>query len=172
MRQRPPSRRGFYAGPISRLVAFAADIAALWGIFLLTTWGIAMAINLITGHTLTIHRSRWYLIVALVVWGFVYFAYQWTLGGQSLGMALVGIRVSNLQGGAITRRQAAIRTLVLPVSFALLGLGFLGLVFGRQRRAIHDVAAGTTVVIAWDAAVGRLPWLRGFNDDAETTPAA
>lgn len=170
MRRRPPSRRGFYAGPVSRLLAVAADVAALWGIFLAVTWAIAMAITLATGNTLTIHRGRWYLIVALFTWGFVYFAYQWALGGQTLGMALAGIRVTNLEGGPITRRQAVLRTLVLPVGVAFLGLGLAGLFLGRQRRGLHDLVAGTTVVIDWDAAVGRLPWLR--REEAEAEPGA
>lgn len=171
MRQRGASRRGFYAGPVSRLVAFAADIAALWGIFLLATGGIALAITLATGNQLTVHRTRWYLIVALLIWGFTYFAYQWALGGQTLGMALVGIRVTTLDGGPITRRQASLRTLALPITVATLGIGFCGLLLGRQRRALHDVVAGTTVLIAWDAAVGRLPWLRGQGEEAAAADA-
>jgi uncharacterized RDD family membrane protein YckC len=42
---------------------------------------------------------------------------------------------------------------VLPFSFVL-GLGFVGLVFGRRRRALHDVAAGTIVVSDY---VSRVP---------------
>jgi uncharacterized RDD family membrane protein YckC len=49
-----------------------------------------------------------------------------------------------------------VRTLAFPLSFLLLGLGFLGILFGRDRRALHDVIAGTAVVYAWDAREARL----------------
>ena len=48
------------------------------------------------------------------------------------------------------------RTLVFPLSFLLLGLGFIGNLFGRDRRALHDSIAGTAVVYAWDARMARL----------------
>jgi uncharacterized RDD family membrane protein YckC len=43
------------------------------------------------------------------------------------------------------------RTLGLPLSFLLLGLGFAGILLGGQCRALHDVIAGTAVVYSWDA---------------------
>jgi len=46
--------------------------------------------------------------------------------------------------------------LAFPLSFLLLGLGFVGIVIGRERRALHDVIAGTTVVYDWDARSARL----------------
>ncbi|MEI7745964.1 MAG: RDD family protein [Actinomycetota bacterium] len=160
-RQQEQSRRGHYAGPLSRLVAFALDIGALWGIFVLATASINFALVLVTGHQFALQRTRWYLVVALAIWGFVYFAYQFALGGKTLGMALMGLRVASLDGADITRRQAILRTLCLPISLLPFGLGFLGLIFGRQRRGLHDLAASTTVLINWDAEVGRLTWLRG-----------
>jgi uncharacterized RDD family membrane protein YckC len=33
-----------------------------------------------------------------------------------------------------------------PLSVALFGLGFLGILFHTQRRALHDLIAGTAVV--------------------------
>jgi hypothetical protein len=56
-------------------------------------------------------------------------------------------------------RQAVVRTLALPLSFLLLGLGFLGIVLGDKRRALHDVIAGTAVIYSWDARAARLRFL-------------
>ena len=47
-------RQGNYAGAASRLVAFAADIGALWGLYLLGQTLISWAWRLITGHTYTL----------------------------------------------------------------------------------------------------------------------
>ena len=52
-----------------------------------------------------------------------------------------------------------VRTLAFPLSFLLLGLGLTGILFQRDRRALHDVIAGTAVVYAWDARAARLRFL-------------
>jgi hypothetical protein len=46
-----------------------------------------------------------------------------------------------------------------PLSFLLFGLGFLGILIQRERRALHDLIAGTAVVCAWDARAARLRFL-------------
>ena len=56
-----------------------------------------------------------------MIWEFVYFAYQWTLSGKTLGMAVLGIRVVKTDGAPIGARQAVLRTLTLPLSFLVLG---------------------------------------------------
>jgi uncharacterized RDD family membrane protein YckC len=45
------------------------------------------------------------------------------------------------------------------LNFLLFGLGFLGILVGGKRRALHDVIAGTAVVYSWDARVARLRFL-------------
>ena len=51
------------------------------------------------------------------------------------------------------------RALVFPLSFLLVGLGFLGILVQRERRALHDLIAGTAVVYSWDARAARLRFL-------------
>jgi hypothetical protein len=66
-----------------------------------------------------------------------------------------------------------IRTLAFPLSFLLLGLGFTGILFQRDRRALHDMIAGTAVVYAWDARAARLRYLdRPPPDQAPLDQAA
>ena len=48
-----------------------------------------------------------------------------------------------------------------PLSFLFLGLGFVGILLGNRRRALHDVIAGTTVIYSWDARAARLFLSRG-----------
>jgi uncharacterized RDD family membrane protein YckC len=47
----------------------------------------------------------------------------------------------------------------LPLTFLTLGIGFLPIVLGRHRRALHDLLAGTAVVYSWDARAARLRFL-------------
>ena len=37
--------------------------------------------------------------------------------------------------------------------------GFVGILLGDRRRALHDVIAGTAVIYAWDARAARLRFL-------------
>jgi uncharacterized RDD family membrane protein YckC len=94
-----------------------------------------------------------------VIWEFVYFAYQWALSGKTIGMAVLGIRVVRADGSPIGWRQAVVRTVTLPLSFLVFGLGFLGILTNRNRYAWHDRLAGTAVVYSWDARAARLRWL-------------
>jgi uncharacterized RDD family membrane protein YckC len=156
------NRQGTYAGAVTRLVAFAADVGASWGVFTVALAGVTFAIQLVSGARVDLTSGRIsgiVVLVALVAWEFVYFSYQWTLSGKTVGMALVGIRVVTTEGRPVGARQAVVRTLVMPTSFLLLGLGFVGILVHRDRRAWHDRWAGTVVVYSWDARAARLRWL-------------
>jgi uncharacterized RDD family membrane protein YckC len=152
-------RQGHYAGGVTRLVAFAADVGASWGIFTLALAGLSFAINLVTGNQVNLGSRQVLALSGLVIWEFIYFAYQWSLAGKTIGMAVLGIRVVSKDGDAITPRQAVIRTITLPLSFLFFGLGFLGILLNRDRHAWHDRLAGTVVVYSWDARAARLRWL-------------
>ena len=138
----PVRRQGNYAGAVTRLVAFAVDVGAAWGLFSLGIAGIDFAVQLVTGHQFSLHKHQVFALVAIVVWVFVYFAYQWSLGGKTIGMALLGIRVVRTDGTPVRSRQAVIRTLTFPLSFLFFGLGFLGILLNRDRHAWHDRLAG------------------------------
>jgi uncharacterized RDD family membrane protein YckC len=155
----PVGRQGNYAGAVTRLVAFAVDVGATWGIFTLTLAGISFAVQLVTGTTLNLSSRPLLTTVAYAVWGFVYFAYQWALGGKTIGMAILGIRVVAADGLPASPRQAILRTLFFPLSFLLFGLGFLGILLNKDRHALHDRLARTVVVYSWDARAARLRWL-------------
>ncbi len=152
-------RQGNYAGAVSRLVAFAADVGASWGLFTLGAAALSFSIQLVTGGQFSLTEHQLASLIALVIWEFVYFSYQWALSGKTIGMAVLGIRVVSTDGSPIGWRQAVVRTLALPLSFLLLGLGFLGILTSRNRHALHDRIAGTAVVYSWDARAAQLRWL-------------
>jgi uncharacterized RDD family membrane protein YckC len=152
-------RQGHFAGAVTRLVAFAADVGASWGLFTLGAAAVTFSLQLVTGHHFAISDYQLASLVALVVWEFVYFSYQWGLNGRTLGMALLGIKVVKTDGSPIGAREAVLRTLTLPLSFLVFGLGFLGILTQRERHAWHDRLAGTSVVYSWDARAARLRWL-------------
>lgn len=152
-------RQGHYAGAVSRLVAFGADVGASWGLYLLGQTLANVAIRLVTGHSYTLTNHRLAAFIVLVVWEFIYFSYQWAVSGKTLGMAIFGVQVVTVQGGPISPRQAGLRTLGLGLTLLTLGIGFLGIVYQRERRGLEDFVGGTAVVYDWDAKAARLRWL-------------
>ncbi|MHB8220938.1 MAG: RDD family protein [Acidimicrobiales bacterium] len=152
-------RQGHYAGGASRLAAFALDVGAVWLVYTVGTAALSLATQLVTGHSLVLARHQVAGTIVLVAWGFVYYAYQWALNGKTVGMALLGLQVVRADGRPVTIRQAVVRTLVLPLSFALAGLGLVGVLVQRERRTLHDLVARTAVVYSWDARAARLRWL-------------
>ena len=153
-------RQGHYAGAASRIVAFAADIGASWGLYTLGVALLNAAIKLITGRSFTLTNHQFVAFIVLVAWEFFYFTYQWAVSGKTLGMAVFGLQVVTKEGGPIKMSQAVRRTIGLAVTlFLTLGIGFLGIVFQRERRALDDFIAGTAVVYDWDARAARLRWI-------------
>src|SRR6202034_2459793 len=153
-------RQGNYAGAVSRLAAFAADVGASWGLYTLGVALLNAALKLVTGHSFTLSNHQLVAFIVLTVWEFLYFAYQWSVSGKTLGMAVLGLQVVTAQGGPISGRQAVFRTVGLGITlFLTLGIGFLGIVFQRNRRALNDFIAGTAVVYDWDARAARLRWI-------------
>jgi uncharacterized RDD family membrane protein YckC len=154
----PPatSLAGHYAGPVTRAAAYAIDAFASVASYGLLLSLVAFLWQLIGGDDLTLpaDNSRLWL-VGLGVWVFVYFAGAWALAAKTPGMAVLGLRVVQRDGGELRARQAVVRSLTFPLGAALAGLGYIGIVIGRERRALHDVLAGTTVVYDWDARAAR-----------------
>ncbi len=150
---------GHYAGFASRYVAFIVDQGTAIGLFALTLALVSFAAKVLTGNSISWNKGDLWLTLAFVGWQFVYFAYSWAASGKTFGMALLGLRVVREDGADAGWRRAVVRTLALPLSFLLFGLGFLGILIGKERRALHDVIAGTAVIYSWDARAARLRFL-------------
>jgi uncharacterized RDD family membrane protein YckC len=166
------SLQGRYAGFASRFSAYAVDVCASTLVFTLTLAAISFAVSVVTGKSPNWTRDDTWVGIAFVAWLFVYRAYSWAASGKTFGMALLGIRVVRPDGGDAGARRAVVRTLALPLSFLIFGLGFVGILLGRQRRALHDVIAGTAVVYSWDARAARLRFLSRTATSPTTAPAA
>jgi uncharacterized RDD family membrane protein YckC len=166
----PPAARlnfqGRFAGAASRFTAFAVDLGASTGVFTLALAGVSFVASVIVGHSVSWNRTNIIVVIVYAAWLFLYFAYSWAASGKTFGMALLGVRVVSADGADAAPRQAVLRTLAFPLSFLLLGLGFIGIVLQRDRRALHDLIAGTAVIYAWDARAARLRFLA-----RDTTPS-
>jgi uncharacterized RDD family membrane protein YckC len=150
------SLRGHHAGFASRFTAFIFDCALSIGVFMLVLSAVSFAASVLTGSPIHWSRNDTWVIVAFFVWEFLYYAYFWTASGKTPGMFLLGVQVVGQDGSSVGTRRGLVRTLAFPLSFILLGMGFLGILLGRDRRALHDVIADTAVVYCWDAREARL----------------
>ena len=165
------SLQGHYAGFASRFAAFAVDVVVLTAIFLLVLGAINFVASIATGKTVNLNRNDIWVVVGYAVWAFIYFAYFWGLNGKTAGGALFGLQVLREDGGDVSGRRAIGRTLAFPLSFLILCLGFLGILLGDRRRALHDVIAGTVVVYSWDARAARLRFLSRESAPGADRPA-
>ena len=148
--------RGHYAGFASRFIAFAVDCAVSIGAFELALVAASFAASVLAGDSIHWNRGNIWVILGFFAWEFFYYAYFWTASGKTPGMVLLGVQVVGDDGSRAGTRRGLIRTLAFPLSFILGGLGFAGILLGRDRRALHDVIAGTAVVYCWDAREARL----------------
>jgi len=168
---RSVTAQGHYAGAVSRFVAYAIDLLVTSAVFTLALAAIAYVVEIVTGKHVSWNRQDILVVVLFVAWQFFYFGYSWAVSGRTFGMAVLGIRVVRADGASAEPRRGVVRALVFPLSFLLFGLGFLGILVQRERRALHDLIAGTAVIYAWDA---RAAQLRFLAREAETAapPAA
>ena len=65
-----------------------------------------------------------------------------------------------------------LRTIGLGLTLLTLGIGFLGIVYQRERRALDDFVARTAVVYDWDAKAARPRWHRRTRGVPASTPIA
>jgi uncharacterized RDD family membrane protein YckC len=172
LRRDPPAQRPHFGGAVSRFVAYAVDLGVSTGVFMLALAAVSFAASIITGHSISWSRNDLPVAILYVVWLFIYFAYSWGASGKTLGMALLGVRVVAADGTLAGPRRGVIRTLAFPLSFLLLGLGFTGILFQRDRRALHDMIAGTAVVYYWQARAARLRYLDRPSPDQATRDQA
>jgi uncharacterized RDD family membrane protein YckC len=125
-------------------------------VFELVLAAISFAASVLTGTSIHWNRGDQWVTLAFFAWEFSYFAYFWAASGKTPGMVMLGVQVVGQDGSPVGTKRGLVRTLAFPLSFLLLGLGFLGILLGRDRRALHDVIAGTAVVYDWDAREARL----------------
>ena len=158
------SQQGHYAGALTRLVAFVCDWLTAGALFTVGVAFLRFVVETISLHHWSPGHYPVVLGAAFVLWLFVWFAYPWSMSGKSLGMAVLGLRVVRADGSPADAKHAALRTITLPLGFLTLGIGFLGILFGREHRALYDRIAGTAVVYDWDARAARYRFLARQHD--------
>jgi uncharacterized RDD family membrane protein YckC len=154
---RDASQTGRPAGAGTRLAAYALDLVVVGFAFSATVSVIFYLINLFVSKQMDQSSvgGVWWAALSLL-FSFWYLWGAWAIVGRTVGQGLLGLRVVNSERGRLHAVPALIRVVVFPFSF-IFGLGFVGLIFSRRRRALHDVAAHSLVVYDWGKRAARMP---------------
>ena len=151
--------QGHYAGFFTRLAAFVMDVLAIVILFDIGGNVVEYLVTALSGNQFRLSEHPIVAAVALAAWAFLYCAYPLAVNGRTFGMAVAGLRVVRSDGTPLDTRHAVLRVLAFPLSFLVLGIGFLMILLHRDGRALHDLIAKTAVVYAWDARAARLRFL-------------
>ena len=152
-------REGQYAGIVSRFVAFTIDVFVIAALFAIGGRVLEYVIGVLLRHPFAFSDVRIVPEIVLACWAFVYLAYPLAASGRTFGMAVVGLRAVRRDGSELGGWHAVVRVLAFPLSFVLFGFGFLLILLTRDRRALHDLIAGSAIVYAWDARAARVEFL-------------
>lgn len=146
---RKGSVTGDYAGPISRAAAAAVDVGIVTGLFTVGYGGADLLTGAFLNRSLSGDWSAPVAAIALATWAFGYVFLSLAVAGRTPGKAIVGLRVTHRTGHPIGVLQSLVRTSTLPVSAVLFPVTAALVVFQREHRVPHDLAAGTAVVYDW-----------------------
>ena len=128
----------YYAGFWLRFWALLIDF------FVISMLFIFFATCLIT----TYHHTLFLIFVAALP--FVLWLYSAGMESSSfqgtLGKMIIGIKVTDLEGKKISFLRATTRFFGKILSFLILGVGFLMVIWTIQQQALHDILADCLVI--------------------------
>lgn len=137
-----PDRHNYpNAGLLRRLGAMFYDTLLLLSVLLAA---VALALML-SGGTFTYHSPYFRILVFLLC--FMFFAWFWLHGGQTLGLRTWRMRLQRINGSPVTLRQALLRFLLAVPSIALCGLGFFWMLVDRDKMTLYDRYSRSVIVV-------------------------
>lgn len=76
----------------------------------------------------------------------VFYIYFWQATGQTLGMQTWRIQLVDDSGDRLPTTECILRFAVATLSVLALGLGFVWMLFNRDRLTLHDVVSKSRVI--------------------------
>ena len=86
------------------------------------------------------------LVLTLLSISYLYYAWFWTHGGQTLGLKTWRGRVIDINGGNISWKQAAIRYISSLLSIVVVGLGFIWSFINKEKKTWHDILSKSKII--------------------------
>jgi len=139
-------------GFVSRAIALVIDVfvmalACMFATYIVAWTGTFLRMGTISGGLRLVDLgSR----IAIILVGVFYLPLSWALTGQSIGKAILGLRVVRRGAESSTQRLALWRCFARGIGYWLsavpFGLGFMLAAFDKEHRTLHDRLAGTRVI--------------------------
>lgn len=168
-----PERESNQAGFVTRLTAFAIDIALIVGFISIVSGLFASISAALFGESG--NGLSGLAIAGLTLTGFLFgagcFVTFWTLIGQTPGMRFLGIRLQHEGLNEIGLRRSLLRALTFPLALMPAGLGFLWILGSPRRHSWQDAIADTEVIYDEASAPWSLKpreWVGAPPDDPES----
>jgi uncharacterized RDD family membrane protein YckC len=147
---KPPSSelQGRNAGAVSRFTAAFLDLAISLIALSVLIAAVVVVFDVIVGSTVTLHVPAVVGTPLASLWLFTYLLVSWAVPGRTPAMGVFGLRVVRGDGTHVGWGHALLRLLIFPFSLIAV-IGLLGIVIGRNHRALYDVIGDTRVVFDW-----------------------
>jgi uncharacterized RDD family membrane protein YckC len=126
------------AGLWRRLASIGYDLLLVLALMMALT----AAVLLIRGGDAIGAGAVWFQLLLLACW-WLYFAWSWSRGGQTVGMRAWRMRLTRPDGSAVDWRRASLRFAAAALSALALGLGFAWTLVDRRGLSWHDRLSGT-----------------------------
>ena len=124
-----------------RLGAMFYDLLLLAAILIGASFVLAISFKIYPEHPLfIIYQSCVYVV------SFLFYAWFWTHGGQTLGMKIWKFRITSIDGSTVDWVSACVRFMVAIASWLPFGLGYLWSLIDKNKRTWHDIASKTQLV--------------------------
>jgi uncharacterized RDD family membrane protein YckC len=154
--------KGYYAGFISRMLAFFLDELIIAVTAVSFTWFLSVTLTTLQVRNILANFPSVYQVLdtlfgpvtGAIVFPLFILAYHvlfLTFVGQTPGKALIGLRVVRRSGKRLSYLHSLIRTLAYILSALPFGLGFIWVLFDEKRQAWHDKLVGSLVIYTWEA---------------------
>lgn len=160
------------AGFVTRLLAYAVDLAIVAGIIALGGWIAVLADNLLEtlGVQIRLSLSALYVFLIPFIAG-LYFVVFWALTGRTIGKSIMGLKVVAPSGMPPTIGRSIVRVLGYALSAIVFWAGYLWVLVDPDRKAWHDHMANTYVVYDYSREPARAYLLRGIPEDTAPPPS-
>jgi len=136
-----------YGGLVTRTIAFAIDVLIIDAVALVTAVVVGLGLSALD------LPSKVATVLAVVgaglavSWSIGYFAWFWSVRGQTPGDRVLGLQVLDAgTGRPVHITRAVLRVFALVLSAIPFLLGFVMILFDDRRRALHDRLVHTVVV--------------------------
>lgn len=106
-----------------------------------------MSLPIIIPLEITIEHSYYPLyILYIYVVAFIFFAWSWTHGGQTLGLKTWRIKLTSDSGQHVTWKESLLRYIGSLICWLSCGIGFLWCYTNKERLAWNDIISKTRLI--------------------------